>query len=44
MAKLVEIIESSSVLFGECERERGGSRSAPSVSLVGSIESFAPRP
>ena len=28
------------LFFGECGRKGGGSPSAPSVSLVGSIESF----
>ena len=37
MAKSVELVESS---IGERGRKEGGSPSAPSVSLVGSIESF----
>ena len=42
MAKsAVELVESSS---GECGRKGGGSPSAPSVSLVGSIESFTLEP
>ena len=32
------------LFFGECGRKGGGSPSAPSVSLVGSIESFTLEP